>query len=128
MIYKFTNIYFILSLRVGARVQKTLGDCDFTTTGCPSSILFPASHGFGLTCTVLIQFLIEHHTVIVKKFVDTKMNPGETKVDLLVVGCGEIVDTSMLVSVDAQVINCLNFWGYLDTGHPINGNDQSADI
>ena len=114
-------MYFVLS----RRVQKTLGDCDFTTTGCPSSILFPASHGFGLTSTVLIHFLIEHHNVIVKKFVDTKMNPGETKVDLLVVSCGEIVDTSMLVSVDAQVINCLNFWGYLDTGHPINGNDQS---
>ena len=97
---------------MGARVQKSFGDCDFTTTGCPSSILFPASHGFGLTSTVLIQFLIEHHNVIVKKFFDTKMkSPGEMKMDLPVVSCREIVDTSMLVSVDAQVIYFFEFLG-----------------
>ena len=110
----------------GKCVQETLGDCDFTLTGSPCSILFPASHGYGLTSTVLIQFLIDCHNIIVKKHLSTKINPGETKVDLPVISCREIVDMSMLVTVDAQVeilvkpvslTNAFNLCQILGDGH-----------
>ena len=98
------DLTYLDCCRGGKCVQETLGDCDLTLTGSPCSSLFPASHGYGLTSTVLIQFVIDCHNIIVKKHLSTKINPGETKVDLPVISCREIVDMSMLVTVDAQVV------------------------
>ena len=88
---------------VGRCVQENLVDCDLTMTGSPCSILFPASHGFGLASTVLIQFLIDTHNGFVRKLFDSKLKTAAKKVDLAMVGCREIVDPSILVTVDAQV-------------------------
>jgi hypothetical protein len=52
--------------------------------------------------TVLLQFLVNHHNIIVRMFFDQVMFPGENKVDLPVIDVQEIIDTSMLVSVDGQ--------------------------
>jgi hypothetical protein len=71
---------------VGARVQESLQDVNLTVAAAPSSLLFPASHGFGLTLNLLIQFLIDHHNKILKRFAELK------NVRLTTVGCPEIID------------------------------------
>ena len=89
--------------RVGRQVQECLEGCkmsvsgDLTVTDTPCSILFPASHGFGLTSTLLLQFLIDRHNTVLKMFA------AEKKVQLTTASCLEILDSSMLVAVDAQV-------------------------
>jgi hypothetical protein len=41
--------------RVGKKVETSLAEVELTPSSAPCSILFPASHGFGLAFTLLIQ-------------------------------------------------------------------------
>jgi len=59
----------------------------------PCSLLLPASHGPGLTLTLLIQFFMEQHNVAVRK-----VGGGPATM----IRCQEIVDSSMLVAFDAR--------------------------
>ena len=65
-------------------------------SGTPCSILFPASHGYGLASKVLLCFLVDCHNSILKMLSTEKNVTPES------VACADIVDTSMLVSVDGQ--------------------------
>jgi len=73
-------VYYVLAdskysfvLRVGLLIQGLLEGCDLTHSGTPCSILFPASHGYGLTSTLLLHFLIDQHNAVIRRFEETKI-------------------------------------------------------
>jgi hypothetical protein len=90
------NNYFFLEFRVGDIIKDQLRDVDLSMSRTPCSILFPASHGYGLASKVLLHFLIDRHNSILK------MLSTEKKMALESVACADIIDSSMLVSVDGQ--------------------------
>ena len=83
---RLNNFYNRFNFRVGRRVEDSLQDVNLTMAAAPSTIIFPASHGLGLTFTLLIQFLLDHHNKILNAFSELK------KVRLTTVGCPEIID------------------------------------
>lgn len=88
--------FLVFSFRVGELVKDQLKDCDLSMTTTPCSILFPASYGYGLASKVLLNFLVDRHNSILK------MLSTEKNVTLESVASADIVDSSMLVSVEGQ--------------------------
>ena len=86
---------FTFCFSIANQLEELLGNEDVTMS-FSSSILFPASHGLGLVATYLFRYLVDEHNTILKALA------MERNAQLNTVTCLEIIDSSMLVTVDAQ--------------------------
>ena len=89
------------SSNIGGKIKTLLDGQVISASGLPCSILFPASHGFGLVFSVVLRFLVDRNNEILVKL------KGATNVELSSVGCNEIVDDALLVAVSNKVSPCL---------------------
>jgi hypothetical protein len=84
--------------RIGRKVEQILQNVEVSLLErAPCTVLFPASHGFGLGFTLLLQFLVEGHNTAVNVY---KQEVGRARA--AVVGAAEVVDVSMLAVVDVR--------------------------
>jgi hypothetical protein len=68
--------------RVGRQVEVSLAEVELRPASAPASILFPASHGYGLAFTLLLQVFTKPEMKVteIKVFTKPEMEVTEIKV------------------------------------------------